>query len=444
MVETMNDRDTLVRVLSTPGLLLDSKGRYLHWDDMRNHEPPNGLTRSQWWLGTSIARQAMSRALPVTSVSGVAAHFNNVDPIQEAVHRLYQQASGQIIADDAGLQSSDRYRISSLVEEAITSSQLEGASTTRKVAKEMIASGRKPRDPSEQMILNNYFGMQFAQGHANEELTVDTVLDLHHVLTEDTLKPDSFGRLQTEDETRIAVYWGDMLLHQPPPARELPARLEQMCAFANGETPEGFLHPIVRAIVLHFWLAYDHPFEDGNGRTARALFYWSLLHDDYWLAQYISISSILRKAPARYARSFLLTETDNFDLTYFVIYQLNIIERAVKSLHEYLGRKMAETREIERTLRGTSHLNQRQLSLLGSAMRDPSEAFTFVVHAQKNRITHQTARTDLLGLEALGLLVKTRVGKRYVFRVPSDLSDRLRELGAQDLRATAGPAVGGQ
>jgi Fic family protein len=209
-----------------------------------------------------------------------------------------------------------------------------------------------------------------------------------------------------------------------------------MCRFANGDTPEGFLHPVIRAIVLHFWLAYDHPFEDGNGRTARALFYWAMLHNDYWLTQYLSVSAILRKAPAKYARSFLLTETDDCDITYFVVYQLQVIERAIKSLYAYLGRKMAETREIEQLLRGSARLNQRQMLIVRDALRDPGEPFTFAAQARRNRVTHQTARTDLLDLEELGLMTKAREGKRLVFHSPRDLPERLRKLGGADVAAS--------
>ena len=125
---------------------------------------------------------------------------------------------------------------------------------------------------------------------------------------------------------------------------------------------------MVRSIVLHFWLAYDHRFVDGNGRTARALFYWSMLRSDYWLAQYISISSILRQAPAQYAMSFLHTESDDNDLTYFIIYQLRVIERAIESLKNYLTRKMREDRKLQILLHDSSTLNHRQRALLSSAV----------------------------------------------------------------------------
>jgi Fic family protein len=427
-----NDTDRLRRLLIVRKDPVDSKGRYLHWDDMRNRTPPEGLSHPEWWFVTAQARSAVSRPLPLVGVDGQPFRFSNIDLIQEMVHRIDQKASGQILADDVvtNLRSSDRYLVSSLIEEAIASSQLEGASTTHRVAKEMLETGRKPLNHSEQMILNNFKAMLFAQELSEHSLEPDDVLSLHRVVSEDTLsKPENAGKLQAPGDERIAVYWHDgTLLHQPPPAEELPRRLIEMCRFANGDTPDGFIHPVIRAIILHFWLAYDHPFEDGNGRTARALFYWAMLHNNYWLTQYLSVSSILHLAPVQYARSYLLTETDDNDITYFVIYQLVVIERAIKGLHDYLSRKMAETREIEGLLHGTSRFNHRQLLVIQDALRDIDEPFTIAAQARRNRVAYQTARTDLLDLEELGLLQKVRQGKKFVFKSPSDFATRLRNL----------------
>jgi Fic family protein len=203
-----------------------------------------------------------------------------------------------------------------------------------------------------------------------------------------------------------------------------------MCRFANGEPTDGFVHPVVRSIILHFWLAYDHPFVAGNRRTARALFYWAMLNQGYWLAQYLSVSSILRKAPSKCARSYLLTETDENDLTYFVLYQLGVIERAIESLHAYLARKVAEMREIEQLIRGSEVLNHRQLFVVQHASRDQSERFTVAAQQRQHRVTYESARSDLLGLERLGLVTKAKVGKKYVFTAQHDLADHLRHLGS--------------
>lgn len=414
-----------------PGRPVDARGRYLHWDDLRRRTPPEGLTHETWWLRTAVARRTMARVLPFTDVDGQPFRFCNVDPVQQLVHGIDRQASGQIVADEVvtNLQSSDRYLVSSLHEEAITSSQLEGANTTRRVAKEMLQSGRQPRDRSEQMILNNFHAMQAAAALAasGEPLTPDAVLDLHRTVTHDTLDDErDAGRLQAPEDERIAVVWQDgTVLHRPPSADALPGRLELLCEFANGLSGEGFIHPVVRAILLHFALAYDHPFADGNGRTARALFYWSMLRSGYWLTQYLTISSILRGAPAQYARSYLHVETDGGDVTYFVLHQLHVIERAIASLGEYLARKMDEQQRAERLLRDRHDLNHRQHVVISDALRNPDAWFTIQAHERRHRVAYATARADLLGLEAAGLFARQLVGKQFVFRPAGDLATQL-------------------
>ena len=183
----------------------------------------------------------------------------------------------------------------------------------------MIRTGRPPSDVSEHMILNNYLTMQEILRLKSSPLSADMVFEIHKRVTANTLEdPSAAGRFRRPDEQRVVGDHFGVVYQDPPPASQLPDRLQAMCDFGNGKTPEFFVHPALRAIILHFWLAYDHPFVDGNGRTARALFYWGMLNAGYWLFELISISNILRKAPIKYGRSFLYSETDDNDVTYFL------------------------------------------------------------------------------------------------------------------------------
>lgn len=328
-------------------------------------------------------------------------------------------------ADD---QARQHWLVNSLMEEAIRSSQLEGASTSRAVAKEMLKSGRQPSNRSERMIVNNYEAERYMRV-IGDRLTPAHVLEMQRIVTQDTLdSPEAAGRLQTPEDERIAVVdqATDEVLHVPPPALQLPKRLDLMCAFANAPDDDGnvFLHPVIRSILLHFWLAYDHPFEDGNGRTARLLFYWSMRKHGFWLTEYLSISRILHQAPSKYARAFLYAETDALDTTYFLIYQLQVIERAIQELHSYLRRKVRETQAVREALRDAD-LNHRQVALLNHAIQHPGHEYTFRSHATSHNVTHETARTDLLELQNLELLTRRRSGRRYVFRAPANLGDKL-------------------
>lgn len=407
------------------------RGRYVHWDKLRRLTPPEGLSSEAWWASLKLARRASSRPIPLLSTSGDPFQLTVPDLAIEQLHHLDRDAGSQIMVseDVANPDSRKRYVVSSLMEEAITSSQIEGAATTRRVAKDMLRSGRPPRDKSERMILNNYLAMQRISQAAKQPLTPDLVFELHRILGQDSLDvPDAVGRLRRPDEN-IAVYGNDFdqtLLHTPPPAAELPQRILAMCDFANGKTPERYVHPIVRAITLHFWLAYDHPFVDGNGRCARALFYWAMLRNGYWLAEFISISSVIRKAQTRYGRAFLYVETDDFDLTYFLLYHLDIIRRSIHDLHEHLKRKLDEVRSTEKRLQATAtSYNHRQLTLLSHALRHPDATYTISSHQTSHNVVYQTARTDLLDLVHRNLLTKTQRGKELIFHPMPDLQSRV-------------------
>jgi Fic family protein len=221
--------------------------------------------------------------------------------------------------------------------------------------------------------------------------------------------------------------YDDEIMHAPPAAAQLPERLDRLCQFGNGDLDAAYVPPVVRAILLHFMLAYDHPFVDGNGRTARLLFYWSMLRQDYWLAEFLPISRLLKKAPAQYARSFLHSEQDDGDLTYFVLYQLRIAQRAIDDLHEYLDRKVAETQQVRQALKAVSHrFNVRQLALLENAVRHPGARYTVVSHGRSHGVVAQTARGDLRDLEEQGFLTKTTAGRGHAWTPAEDLDQRLR------------------
>lgn len=438
---TIAQQPKLLTRLMTGVSDVDGQGRYLHWDKLRHLPPPEGLTSEQWWLGIKLARRQNFKPLPLRDRAGAPFQFSLPDLVQKELHWLDRHAAGSIQAENSitDPQTRNTYLIRSLIEEAISSSQLEGASTTQNVAKEMIRQAREPRDTSERMILNNYRAMRFIRDSRHDPLTPSLVFELQRILTQDTLdSADQAGRFRRADEPiQVVDNVSQVVLHVPPPAQELPARLQALCDFANADTlamseSGNFLHPVVKAIALHFMLGYDHPFCDGNGRTARALFYWAMAREGYWLAEFISISSIIKASPAQYGKAYLHTETDDNDLTYFLIHQLDVIHKAITALHEFLRNKVQGINDAEQMLtrnpRLKGKLNFRQLALLRHALKHPRFAYVIEEHQNSHGISYDVARKDLSFMaDELRLLNKTRDGKRYLFVVPDDLERRIHK-----------------
>lgn len=407
---------------------LDSR-KYFHWDELKFRTPPEGLSIREWWAALKLDRMAAQRFIDLTDKKGEPFGFMTPDLATELLHAI-DRGGGTLIQIPEPVTNPDerdRYVVRSLMEEAITSSQLEGAATTREVAKKMLAEGRAPRDRSERMILNNFLTMRRIMELKNEPLTPQLVLDVHRLIAEGALDvADAAGRLRTPGE-RVEVSDNEgQVLHAPPEASELPKRLKAMCDFANGRTPAFFIHPVIRGIILHFWLAYDHPFVDGNGRTARALFYWQMLHAGYWLFEFVSISQILRKAPVQYGTAFLHTETDENDLTYFILHQAGVIQKALEELHDYVEKKSRETRACMKLVDGFTDLNHRQQAILTHAIRHPGAAYSIAGHRARQGVVYETARADLLDLAGRGLLEQRKSGRAFSFVSPRDLEKRLK------------------
>jgi Fic family protein len=417
-------------------LIARSNNEGWNWEDSSYRARLAGLTARQLWLLIKMSRTTDRRAVALTDKAGRPFTYRLPPAAHRVLHLIDTNLGGTIGAAIPQLNTEDeqkRYLLTALREEAIASSQIEGAAVTREVAKEMLRTARKPRTKDERMILNNYQTILMLNRQRKQALTTELLCEVQRSLTDGTFdEPEAVGRFRTADENILV--WDDEdgePLHVPPVADELAERIQKLCDFANAEViasdKNEFIHPAIRAILLHFWLAYDHPFVDGNGRTARALFYWSMLRDGYWLAEYLTISTIIKGQQKQYARAYLNTELDDNDLTYFILYHLGVIERSIIAFREYLDRKTSEQREHVQLLAGP--FNSRQRALLLLAIRNPAARFTYESHARSHGVTVPTARADLLHLEKLGLLKGNRAGRHFEFSPVAGMEERLRHIG---------------
>jgi Fic family protein len=291
----------------------------------------------------------------------------------------------------------------------------------------MLREGRPPKNKAEKMILNNYHTIRRIKTFLHQPLSVDILNELHRSLTEGTLDdPAAAGRFRSGDEQVYVIDESDgRTLHVPPPAGELPERMERFLAFANDKENEPFIHPVIRAILLHFWLAYEHPYVDGNGRTARAVFYWYMLSHNYWLFEYSSISRIILKSVRQYARAFLYTESDGRDITYFIVYHLKAMHLALEELHHYLARKQSEMQKAIAMLRNVPNLNYRQIALLQHAVNHAGAVYTIESQKNSHNVVRATARADLFDLIERGYLIKRKLTRRYSFEAVPDVVRKL-------------------
>lgn len=405
----------------------EADAKYRHWAKIRYIARAGGLNPELLWLMVKLARSGRYRSLRLSGGRGSPVQFTVPAFVQEELMHIDQQLAGQLGSDDDHPPSEtakERYIVRALREEAIASSMLEGAATTRREAKEMLREGRRPRSHGEQMVYNNYQAISFIRENRATPLSTEFLLEVQRIITDGTLdRPEDAGRIRGRtDKVQVVDQFGEVL-HDPPDADELPRRIQELCAFANGESDEAFIHPVVRACVLQYQLGFDHPFCDGNGRTARAIFYWSMLRAGYWLFEYLPISSLIYESPGQYGLAYLYTESDEFDVTYFLMYKARVLRRARRQLREFMEKKQRDMIEARRVFEDDRRLNHRQRSLITRLLRNPQQVVTIKSHQGRHTVAYGTARSDLLDLADWGYLVKGQRANRFEFEAGPRLSE---------------------
>ena len=379
-----------------------------YWDTVKYKKCPPDCTPTDLWTYVKAAR--IKSAITVWEKYGVSLSLTN--NMQKKCHEIDMNWGGSWgTAATIDSKTKEQYLVSSLMEEAIYSSMMEGASTTRKVAKEMLRKKVAPKDKSQQMIHNNYQTIQFIIAHKNEPLTEDLLLHIHRLMTENTmLSPDDAGRFRTNNDVVVENGITHETVHTPPSYDEIPQFINDLCLFFNQNDDKQFIHPIIRGIIIHFMISYIHPFADGNGRTARAMFYWYMLRKGYWLTEYLSISRVIAKSKKSYEKAFLYAEADQMDIGYFVAYNLRVLEQSFQQLQNYIKRKQSEKNDAL-ILMQIGDINERQAQIIKHFDTSPNAMLTIKDIQTKFMISPTTAKADVTRLVERGILAEIALNK---------------------------------
>ncbi|MGA0555814.1 Fic family protein [Larkinella sp. VNQ87] len=386
---------------------------YLYWDKVKYKVPAElkkDVSEEELWTLVKRARYTNQKGL---AFANNRFYYTNTDTLYSTFH-LFDLNLGGSLGGQSELSESDKhqYLIGSIMEESIASSQIEGAVTSRVVAKDMLRKNRPPRNKSEQMILNNYLTIQHILEIKNQSLTSEALLEIHRLITADTMeKAEEAGQFRQHDDIHVVDAIDGEVIHTPPGYATLPSFIDDLCRFFNDETPTFFIHPIVKASIIHFLIGYFHPFTDGNGRTARALFYWYLLRKGYWLTEYLSISRVILKSRMQYYRAFQYTEADENDLTYFVMYQVRTLQQAYEELKKYIDRKNTEKKQLV-SLQRIEGISLRQAQIIKLMQEDPDTILTVKEIETRFGVANQTARNDLQQLVDMSFLEKIYVNRK--------------------------------
>ena len=416
---SISQEDLLSAMLLTPNdkvqeVVNKVNDTFEYWDTIKYKRCPEGCTPQQLWTYVKAAR--VKSMMSVWGKYGITLTLTN--QMQRMCHEIDMNWGGSWGTDSIiGDENKEQYLVGSLMEEAIYSSQMEGAATTRKVAKEMLRKKMTPKDKSQQMIANNYQTIQFIVSHKDALLTPELLLQIHQLMTEHTMQdPQEAGCFRSNNDVVVENGITHETVHIPPTYEEIPNFVEDLCRFFNEQDAPQFIHPIIRGIIIHFMVAYVHPFADGNGRTARALFYWYMLKQGYWLTEYLSISRVIAKSKKSYEKAFLYTEADGMEMGYFVAYNMRVLQQSFKQLQDYIKRKQEEKRAANSFLR-IGNINTRQAQIIKMFADDSNLVVTIADLQAKFLVSPTTAKADVVGLMNMGLLSEisfNKVKKGYI------------------------------
>ncbi len=182
-----------------------------------------------------------------------------------------------------------------------------------------------------------------------------------------------------------------------------------MFALSSSNHPR-FLHSLIKGILFHYFIAYIHPFFDGNGRIARSLFYFKAIKNNLQFVELLSISATLKDMGKKYEKSFDLVVEHDLDMTYFIDVCLDSLLKALinaKRKVEYLI-KIA-------TLQEKYQLNSQQIVLLQKMALNKFRSISIEEYAESIKKSREIARLYLKDLARKKLLIEKKESKKFVF-----------------------------
>ena len=224
---------------------------YLYWDKAKYYKPKN-TDDADFWNAIKI-----SRIGELISFGKRLFKFKITTHMQKFLHEFDMNFGGTLLTSDTISEKKKQYYLlSSLMEEAIASSQMEGANTTRKVAKDMLRKQAKPKNIDQQMIVNNYNTIRFLVEQKDKNFSPELLLEIHKMISENTLENhEDEGKFRTSDNIVVMDSLKGEIAHTPPSYTEINTYIDDLCNFANND--EKYIHPIVKAIIIHFIISYS-------------------------------------------------------------------------------------------------------------------------------------------------------------------------------------------
>ncbi|MGL6025160.1 MAG: Fic family protein [Cetobacterium sp.] len=275
------------------------------WNDVVNFRKKNGYTTS------------------FESQEGTIFFYYIRKIIKENIHKL--ESSSKINLTDRKL--AKKVYSESLIDEAMSSSAIEGAFSTRRRTKDLVEGCCIPETKDEKMILNNYNALKFINENNDVLITDELVIELHNIIIFGTLDECDITE-RYRDDLVVLKDANNKEVYEAPKCELVEELMSQLIDYINEDTKENVF---IKASIIQFMFLYIHPFFDGNGRTGRALSYMYLIKKGYGFFKFFSISYVVNEYKSKYYKSILKCEDEYSDLSYFIDFNIDMMSKAVST-----------------------------------------------------------------------------------------------------------------
>lgn len=380
------------KMLSDPGIL-----------DLKKMGYKYGASDLQEFL--ALLKQDFYQALPLHDFEG------NPMVYLDSVVRVSLSAARVLLTPQ---QSAHLYGARAMEEEIISTFRIEQIDTSRESVRRIL-SGQAPKNDEEHHIYGMKLGLEFI-ADVSRAITEDNLFRLYQMTIGDFLPEEDCllpGNLYRHDSVYIV---GSKLEHTGLPWQKLPAYMAELVAFAAEKTAQ---NDLIKAAILHFALAYLHPYFDGNGRMARLFHLWYLVQQGYSSALFVPMSRFIEESRSRYYKAYTLVEQNQqisgvLDVTPFLTY-------FAESVYSRLGEGRPQLRTLQAfdgALRQGKVTEKEQAlwQFVLTAYGD-EEFSTKRLEKDFGDAAYATIRSFVLKFERLGLLTSVRYGNRVKYRV---------------------------
>ena len=311
-------------------------------------------------------------------------------------------------------EQTEKYAVKSAEEEIISTCAIENIDITRESVRNIL-KGYAPSDEQENRIFGLKKGFEFIADRKNA-ITEENLYRLYMMCVgeflgeEDRLQPGSFYR---HDSVFVV---SDRVEHQGLDYRKIPLYMSSLIEFINNENE---MNPLVKACIIHFYIAYIHPYFDGNGRIARLVHLWFLIQRGYQSALFIPFSSEIEKSRKAYYNAFtLIGENRKFsgktDVTPIISYFVDNVYNKI----QHTGASV-DTLTLYRDFLREGRVTEKEKNLWAFVLSHygTGEFSTKMLERDFSDAAYATVRDFVLKFEAAGLLSSTKYGSRIRYRI---------------------------